>query len=161
MSSSRLRADNLDKLDMDILAGLASDSSISIPKLARKINSNTSVTYARVRRLKNNKIISRYKAVINEQILGYTVKALVGINMNSRKRSTIIKALLQTDGVSAISEVTGRFDILITVFARTLDEMHEVVSEKIGKIDGIVSSETFIEMKSIEKDMPYVATGSG
>lgn len=34
--------------------------------------------------------------------------------------------------------------------------MHKMVSEKIGLIDGIQSSESFIEMKSREKARPYM-----
>jgi Lrp/AsnC family transcriptional regulator for asnA, asnC and gidA len=34
--------------------------------------------------------------------------------------------------------------------------MHQMVSDKIGKIDGIISSESFIEMKTREKAMPYM-----
>jgi Lrp/AsnC family transcriptional regulator for asnA, asnC and gidA len=34
--------------------------------------------------------------------------------------------------------------------------MHKMVSEKIGRIEGIQSSESFIEMKSRTKAMPYM-----
>ena len=40
------------------------------------------------------------------------------------------------DGVREISEVTGRFDIMVTMYAKSLNNMHKVVSEKIGKIEG-------------------------
>ena len=36
---------------------------------------------------------------------------------------------------------------MVTMYARTLNDMHKVVSEKIGKIEGILGSESFIEMK--------------
>jgi len=57
--------------------------------------------------------------------------------------------------VGEISEVTGRFDVLVTMHAKTLDEIHKMVSEKIGKIQGIISSESFIEMKTRSKPMPF------
>ena len=34
--------------------------------------------------------------------------------------------------------------------------MHKIVSERIGRIEGIQSSESFIEMKSRMKAMPYM-----
>jgi len=34
--------------------------------------------------------------------------------------------------------------------------MHQIVSEKIGKIDGIIGSESFIEMKRRTKPMPFL-----
>jgi Lrp/AsnC family transcriptional regulator for asnA, asnC and gidA len=55
-----------------------------------------------------------------------------------------------------ISEVTGRFDIIITVRARNLEELHTVAIEKIGRIEGIQNTETFVELQRTEKDPVYV-----
>ena len=76
--------------------------------------------------------------------------------MDSKKRDTIIDELFNINGVREISEVTGRFDIMITMYTKSLNDMHKVVSEKIGKIDGILGSESFIEMKRRTKSMPYM-----
>ena len=103
------------------------------------------------------KLIQRYTIEVNDKELGYTVKSVTGINMDSKKRDQIIDALFEIEGVREISEVTGRFDIMVTMYAKTLNEMHKVVSENIGKIDGILSSESFIEMKRRAKPMPYMS----
>ena len=76
--------------------------------------------------------------------------------MDSKQRDHIIEELFKIDGVREIAEVTGRFDILVTMYAKSLDQMHKMVSEKIGSIEGIQSSESFIEMKSRGKAMPYM-----
>lgn len=102
------------------------------------------------------KLIQRYTIEVNDKELGYTVKSVTGINMDSKKRNEIIDSLFEIDGVREISEVTGRFDIMVTMYAKSLSEMHKVVSEKIGKIDGILGSESFIEMKRRAKPMPYL-----
>ncbi|MBT3768986.1 MAG: Lrp/AsnC ligand binding domain-containing protein [Acidiferrobacteraceae bacterium] len=76
--------------------------------------------------------------------------------MDTKKRDHIIKELFKIDGVREVAEVTGRFDILVTMYSKSLDQMHKMVSEKIGRIEGIQSSESFIEMKSRTKAMPYM-----
>ena len=124
--------------------------------MSKKINVNSSVVYSRIKRLVKRKLIERFTIVVNDTELGYNVKALTGINMDSKKRDHIIKELFQIDGVREIAEVTGRFDILVTMYAKSLDQMHKMVSEKIGRIDGVQSSESFIEMKSRQKAMPYM-----
>ena len=146
----------IDDLDLTILSELSADASISVPKLSEKIKVNPSVVYSRIKRLVKKKLIERFTIVVNDQELGYQVKALVGINMDSKKRDTIIEELFKIKGIREIAEVTGRFDILVTLYAHSLDEMHQIVSDKIGKIDGIISSESFIEMKTREKAMPYM-----
>ena len=141
---------------MKILSELSSDASISVPKLAEKINTNSSVVYSRIKRLLKQKLIKKFTIDVNDKELGYGVKSVTGINMDSKKRDSIIEQLFTIDGVREISEVTGRFDIMVTMYAKNLNEMHKVVSGKIGKIDGIVGSESFIEMKRRTKSMPYL-----
>lgn len=151
----------IDDLDLTILSELSADASISVPKLSQKIKVNPSVVYSRIKRLVNRKLIQRFTIVVNNQELGFQVKALAGINMDSKKRDGVIEELFKIQGVREIAEVTGRFDILVTLYAHSLDEMHRIVSEKIGKIDGVLSSESFIEMKTREKAMPYMPSQQG
>jgi Lrp/AsnC family transcriptional regulator, regulator for asnA, asnC and gidA len=148
----------IDDLDLTILSELSEDAAISVPKLSKKINVNPSVVYSRIKRLIKRKLIERFTIVVNDAELGYGVKALTGINMDSKKRDNVINELFKIDGVREIAEVTGRFDILVTMYAQSLDEMHKMVSDKIGRIDGVLSSESFIEMKTRNKSMPYMPT---
>ena len=147
----------VDDLDLKILSELSNDASISIPKLSEKINENSSVVYSRINRLVKKKLIERFTIEVNNKELGYTVKSLTGINMDSKQRSVVIEELFKIPGVREVSEVTGRFDILVTMYAKNLGEMHQLISEKIGKITGIIGSESFIEMKTRTKQMPYMS----
>ncbi len=146
----------MDKIDQKILSELTDDSSISIPKLSEKINVNSSVVYSRIKRLIKKKLIERFTIEINDKELGYGVKSLTGINMDSKQRDNVIQELFKIQGVREVSEVTGRFDILVTMHAENLGEMYRIVSDNIGKIEGVISSESFIEMKTRKKQMSYM-----
>ena len=146
----------VDKIDQKILSELTNDSSISIPKLSEKINVNSSVVYSRIKRLIKKKLIERFTIEINDKELGYGVKSLTGINMDSKQRDNVIQELFKIPGVREVSEVTGRFDILVTMYAENLSEMYRIVSDNIGKIEGVISSESFIEMKTRKKQMSYM-----
>jgi len=146
----------VDKIDQKILSELSKDSSISIPKLSEKINANSSVVYSRIKRLINKKLIERFTIEINNKELGFGVKSITGINMDSKQRDNVIQELLRTPGVREVAEVTGRFDILVTMYAENLNDMYKIVSDNIGKIQGIIGSESFIEMKTRTKQMPYM-----
>jgi len=146
----------VDKIDQKILSELSKDSSISIPKLSEKINVNSSVVYSRIKRLLKKKLIERFTIEINNKELGFGVKSITGINMDSKQRDNVIQELFKVTGVREVSEVTGRFDILITMYAENLNDMYRIVSENIGKIQGIIGSESFIEMKTRTKQMPYM-----
>ena len=146
----------VDNLDLKILSELSDDAAISIPKLSKKIDVNTSVVYSRIKRLLKRKMIEKYTIEVNDKELGYTVKSFTGINIDSKQRDSVINGLFEINGVREISEVTGRFDILITMHAKNLAEMHRLISEGIGKIQGIIGSESFVEMKRRKKQTPYM-----
>ena len=147
----------IDDLDVKILSELAKDASISVPRLSKKINVNASVVYSRIKRLVKKGLITKFTIIINDEALGFNVKALTGINMDSKLRDNVLSELFKIPEVREVSEVTGRFDILVTMNAHSLDEMHQIISEKIGRIEGVQKTETFIEMRKTVRDLAYPA----
>ena len=83
----------IDDIDRKILSQLMADGAISIPKLSENINANSSVVYSRIKRLLKRKLIERYTIQVNEKELGYGVKSVTGINMNSKLRDNVIEEL--------------------------------------------------------------------
>jgi Lrp/AsnC family transcriptional regulator for asnA, asnC and gidA len=147
--------DRIDDLDLKILTELMNDASISIPRLSKKININSSVVYSRIKRLIRKGLIKKFTIIVNDQALGLGVKALTGINMDSKLRENVLNELFRIPEVIEISEVTGRFDILVTMNSHSLDEMHQLISERIGRIEGIQKTETFIEMRKIARETSF------
>lgn len=145
----------IDEIDMKILATLVKDASLSVPKLSKKINVNASVVYSRIKRLQRRNIIKKFTVIVNEELLGYAVAAILGINIDAKLRDELLKELLRFEEVREVSEVTGRFDLIVAVKAKSLDELHKIISAKIGKVDGVVHTETFIEMKKEKSEPVY------
>jgi Lrp/AsnC family transcriptional regulator for asnA, asnC and gidA len=148
----------IDDLDVKILSELAKDASISVPRLSKKINVNSSVVYSRIKRLVKRGLIRKFTIVINDEALGFSVKALTGINMDSKLRDNVLSELFKIPEVREVAEVTGRFDVLVTMTSRSLDEMHQLISEKIGRIEGVQKTETFIEMRKTTRELAYPAS---
>ena len=147
--------ERIDDLDMKILAELVKDASISVPKMSKKINVNSSVVYSRIKRLAKRGLIKKFTIVVNEEALGFNVKAIIGLSMDSKLRDNVLAELFKVSEVREIAEVTGRFDVLVTIAARALDEMHRLISDKIGRIEGVQKTETFVEMKKTIKEPQY------
>jgi Lrp/AsnC family transcriptional regulator for asnA, asnC and gidA len=144
-----------DELDMRILSELTKDASISVPQLSKKLNVNASVLYSRIKRLGKRSLIKKFTVIINEGMLGINVKATVGINRDPKLKEPIHSELLRIPEVRLLSEVTGRFDMIVNVNARTLEELHNIIIERIGKIEGIQNTETFVEMQRTENEPVY------
>ena len=141
---------------MKLLYELIQDSSISVPILSQKLGINASVLYSRIKRLTKKKLIKKFTVDIDATLLGIGVKASVGINRDPKLKDEIHKKFMETSEIISISEVTGRFDIIIDVYAKNLEALHSVVIEKIGKIEGIQNTETFVELQKTDKSPNYL-----
>jgi Lrp/AsnC family transcriptional regulator, regulator for asnA, asnC and gidA len=140
---------------MRVLTELTRDASISVPQLSKKLDVNASVLYSRIKRLAKRNLIQKFTIIVNDAILGINVKATVGINRDPKLKGPIHSELVKITEVRSLSEVTGRFDMMVSINARTLEELHNVVIERIGKIEGIQNTETFVEMQRTEKEPIY------
>ncbi|KAF6246976.1 transcriptional regulator [Nitrosopumilus sp. b3] len=145
-----------DDLDMKLLFELTKDGSISVPTLSKKLGINASVLYSRIKRLMKKKLIKKFTVEIDDSLLGIGVKASVGINRDPKLKDDIHKTFMNIPEVVSISEVTGRFDIIIKVYAKNLEALHSIVIEKIGKVPGVQNSETFVELQKTDKDPVYL-----
>ena len=74
-----------DQIDLRILSELSNEANISIPKLSEKMNVNMSVVYSRIKRLIDKGFIKKYTLEINEELLGYPVRAIIGCNIDSKQ----------------------------------------------------------------------------
>ncbi len=145
-----------DELDMKLLYELTRDGSISVPNLSKKLGINASVLYSRIKRLMKKKLIKKFTVVVDDSLLGIGVRASVGINRDPKLKDNIHKKFMEIPEVASISEVTGRFDMIIKVHAKNLEALHSIVIEKIGRIEGIQNTETFVELQKTDKDPVYL-----
>ena len=145
-----------DELDMKLLYELTKDGSISVPTLSKKLGINASVLYSRIKRLMKKKLIKKFTIVVDDSLLGIGVRASVGINRDPKLKDNIHKKFMEIPEVASISEVTGRFDMIIKVHAKNLEALHTIVIEKIGRIEGIQNTETFVELQKTDKDPVYL-----
>ena len=136
----------LDELDMKILSSLHTDASVSVPRLSKELGINLSVLYSRIKRLQKRGIIERFTVQVNEDLLGMHAGALAGLNIDPKLRESILNEVEKTEGVRLVREVTGRFDVIINLRGKSLDELHRAVYDVIGKIPGVMHTEVFMEV---------------
>ena len=136
----------LDDLDMKILSSLYSDASVSVPKLSKQLDVNLSVMYSRIKRLQKRGVIEKFTVQVNEDRLGMRAGALAGLNIDPKQRERVLKEGEKIEGVRLIREVTGRYDIIVSLKGQSLDQLHRAVYDIIGKIPGVIQTEVFMEV---------------
>ena len=142
----------IDQKDVIILKELSDNSNITIPKLAKKTNLNQTFIYSRLNKLIKNKIIKQFTIKIDNTVFEHNVYAIIGININTRKTSEVIDNLKKYKEIITISEVSGRFDLLVRIACKNLDQLHKTIIKKLALIDGVNNTETFIELVHTDLD---------
>lgn len=70
------------------------------------------------------------------------VTTIVLLNVQPREIDRIAQEILDVQGVSEVYSVAGRFDLVVMVRTRNTEELAEVVTSHLLKVEGITHSET-------------------
>jgi DNA-binding Lrp family transcriptional regulator len=76
------------------------------------------------------------------------ILAFIDLFVDSPHVDDVVVALKELKNISEIYEVTGEFDIVILVKARDIEELRDLLKNKIMKIQGIKSTVSSIVLKS-------------
>ena len=75
------------------------------------------------------------------------LSAIVLLTTERDKTNKVAETIADTEGVSEVYSVAGRFDLAAIVRVKDNDELAKVVTERIRAIPGITSSETLIAFR--------------
>ncbi|AIF69392.1 transcriptional regulator [Palaeococcus pacificus DY20341] len=140
----------LDAIDRAILRLLQEDGRMSYSELSRRLKVPESTVRARVKRLVDGGIIRKFAALINPFKAGYSIIAFIAIDIEPSKVKDAVDKLSNLPEVDVLGIATGAHDVLMQVTVRDLQELENFLLEKLGKIEGIKSTETSI-LTSVKK----------
>jgi len=132
----------VDVIDREIVSLLCEDGRISSSEITRRIGhvSERAVRY-RIDRLIRNDVI-RVSAVVNPQVIGFTVTADVIIEVAPGCVKSVAAAAAELPNVSYVAGSVGDGDLSIQVYARDNTELLRVVEEQIGRVPGVTRTRT-------------------
>ena len=144
--------DQLDDVNLKILDMLSRDSSTPFVEIAKQIGISDATVHIRVRRLTAAGIISKFTISANNNLLGYDHLAFMGINVEPGSAEEVTVNLTNIDEVLEIHEMHGRFDLLLKIRAKDLNQMREIVVNKIRKLPNIIETELMTVLKSRKEE---------
>ncbi|GAB6102125.1 Lrp/AsnC family transcriptional regulator [Thermococcus atlanticus] len=140
----------LDALDRGILRILQEDGRISYSEMARRLGVPESTVRLRVRKLKERGVIRKFAALINPFKAGYSIVAFIAVDVEASRVKRAAEELSKLPEVDVLGIATGAHDILMQVTVKDLQELESFLIEKLGRIEGIRSTETSI-LTSVRK----------
>lgn len=142
----------MDENDKKILTELISNSRMPISKISSKTGIPDSTISNRIKKLENNNIIEQYTTIINPEAIGIKVIAMIIIQTETEKHENVEIELPKLDKVSQVYSISGEYDILIKVWAHTLEELNDIVNSEIRTIDGIEELRELIVMEKLKEE---------
>jgi Lrp/AsnC family transcriptional regulator for asnA, asnC and gidA len=144
MGGVMMNKEELDTLDKAILRILQEDGRASYSEIARRIGIPESTVRLRVKKLVEKGVIRKFAALINPFKAGYSIVAFIAVDVESGRIKEAVEKLSKLPEVDVLGIATGAHDILMQVTVRDLQELEDFLIEKLGRVEGIKSTETSI-----------------
>ena len=136
----------MDHFDVEIIDLLQENPRRTNADIARWIGTSEPTVKNHIDGLVNNGIL-KIVAVLNPEKLGYQGDFTILIKVALGRLDTVVQRLLEHNEIIYIGIITGPFDLMIEVLLRAEDQLHGFISEVLGKIPGIRSTESSYILK--------------
>lgn len=145
-------SDLLDEINLRIIDILTRDASRPFVEIAKELEISDATVHMRVRRLTAAGIIRKFTVATDSRLLGYDHLAFMGINMKEGSADEVTARLSKFDEILEIHEIHGRFDLLLKIRARNLEEMRDIVVNKIRRLPQITDAELMAVLKTTKEE---------
>jgi Lrp/AsnC family transcriptional regulator, regulator for asnA, asnC and gidA len=148
----------LDTLDQKLVMQLQLSGRLSHVALAKLLGVNERTIRNRIKNLLDKDII-KIRAVPNLNTLGYDFTGIVGVQIQMGRLKSIAAALAKHPNICYIINVTGQYDFIIIIFARSPKEFASIMEDFVSPIPGILRTETFVGLNTYKGEKGNMDTG--
>lgn len=145
--------DQLDRIDRNILAALASDGRLSMAELATKVDLSKTPVQARVKRLELEGFIRGYSAVIDRERMGEGHVAFVQVKLSDTRSAALDAFNRSVQSVREIEQchmMAASFDYLLKVRTKDIAAYRRVLGERISALPHVAQTSTFVAMETVK-----------
>lgn len=127
----------IDEVDLEILKMLQSDGRLSFTEIAKKLKLSESTIRKRVQALQRRGVIKKFTIEVDPSKIGINTVAIVGVDVDPTNLLEAAQKLCEIKEVRSVATSTGDHMIMTEIWARDGRELTKIISEKIGKIEGV------------------------
>jgi len=126
-------------------------------EIARRLGNITSRTINnRIQTLIEHEIID-IRAIVNPDPVGYDVMADVYIEVEPGRVREVAELVAEFPNVSYVAGATGDSDVSISLRVHNIEELFNIVDEKLGKIPGVRRTQSYVlpfKLKDLHNWLP-------
>lgn len=146
-----MKEKEIDALDKALLATLSKDGRMPIQSVGQSLGVTNPTIRSRLKALLKSKILNVAGLVDTSRVDGITT-AFIGITLDKYNLQEKLEQISNLEGVNWAAVVTGRYDVIAEIISTDgMAGLYDFLNEKLDKLGGIKSSETFVVMKARRK----------
>jgi Lrp/AsnC family transcriptional regulator for asnA, asnC and gidA len=135
----------LDDIDRRIIEQLQKDGRKPYTQMAPAVGLSEAAVRQRVQRLIDAGVM-QIVAVTDPRLLGFSRQAMIGLKVEGDTRR-VAEAVAELHEVEYVVLTAGALDLLIEVVVEDDEHLLELLNEKIRKIEGVRTTETYIYLR--------------
>ena len=155
--------DDLDRIDLRILAVLQRDGRIPNLKLAEAVSLSATAVLARVQRLTKEGYITSYEARLNPQKLGAAMLVFIEVLLDRTTPNVFdeFKAAVQVrPEIMECHMVAGGFDYLVKIRVADMNHYRHFAGEVLWQLPGVRETRTYAVMEEVKSSNRLYLGGS-
>lgn len=133
----------MDEIDSKILALLMDNARLPTSTIAKQLGIARTTAIARIGALEKRGVIAGYGVRLNQALYQPAVRAYVGIAVEPRNTSAMIKQLQTLPEVETLCAISGTLDFMLTLRCISTSELDRLL-DRIGGIEGVRQTSTSI-----------------
>lgn len=141
---------HLDSLDQRILKMLTQNARVPYLEIARACKVSGAAIHQRIHRMIEAKVISGSQFNLNPKGMGFLTCAFIGLQVNLTSSSThddVFSKINQIEEIVECHHITGKFSLLIKIYAHDNEHLKKIIVEKVQSIVEITNTETFLSLE--------------
>ena len=127
----------LNDKDLRIIEILMNDARTPYTRIADELGVTEAAIRKRVRNLEEKGVIKKYTIEVDHSKLGYGIVSQTGIDTEPDRFLEVANRLKDFDFVKSVHITSGDHMIMAEIWARDGQELTEIISEKIGSLEGV------------------------
>ena len=144
------------KLETDLLDLLREDCRLPLEKLAIMTGTDIQEVAETIDRLEKSRVILRYAPTINWDLTDRErVEAMIQVNTSPQRDTgfdAVAKRIYRFEEVKSVYLMSGSYDLLVLVEARTLKELAFFVSSKLSTLETVTGTSTSFVLKRYKEE---------
>ncbi|SMD33096.1 Lrp/AsnC family transcriptional regulator, regulator for asnA, asnC and gidA [Reichenbachiella faecimaris] len=138
-----------DETDKKILRRLGENARVPFSTLANELGISNTMVHQRVNKLRQSGVIKNATYVFEPKVLGYTTEAMTRIQVtNAKYVNSLIAALKEIPEIVECSNITGKYALIIKIFAKDNSHLRDVLYSRIHPLAGVEGTDTTISFET-------------